>query len=121
MFIGVAVKIVSDEQERPTILGTARGGEAEDVGGSNPFTPTKNKSKPFGFGLFFCFEKGIRTREGLSVKKTVLWTVFSEEREAGTERFALGRRAVSMRLRRRRRIPSLRPPKYNLGNTTEIP
>ena len=49
----VAVKIVSDEQERPTILGTARGGEAEDVGGSNPFTPTKNKSKPFGFGLLF--------------------------------------------------------------------
>ena len=60
---------------------------------------------------------GIRTREGLSVKKTVLWTVFSEEREAGTERFALGRRAVSMRLRRRRLIPSLRPPKYNGFNT----
>ena len=25
----------------------------QDVGGSNPFTPTKNKSKPPGFGLFF--------------------------------------------------------------------
>ena len=40
VFIGAAVKIVSDEQERLTILGTARGGVAEDVGGSNPFTPT---------------------------------------------------------------------------------
>ena len=41
VFIGAAVKIVSDEQERLTILGTARGGVTEDVGGSNPFTPTK--------------------------------------------------------------------------------
>ena len=31
------------------------------------------------------FIKGIRTREGLSVTKTVRWTVFSEEREAGTK------------------------------------
>ena len=53
VFIGAAVKIVSDEQERLTILGTARGGVTEDVGGSNPFTPTKNKSKSSGFGLFF--------------------------------------------------------------------
>ena len=30
-------------------------------------------------------KEGSWTREGLSVKKTVRWTVFSEEREAGTE------------------------------------
>ena len=38
VFIGVAVKIVSDEQERPTILGTARGGIAEDVGKKHFYT-----------------------------------------------------------------------------------
>ena len=52
MFIGAAVKIVSDEQERLTILGTARGGVAEDVGGSNPFTPTIKTVMPFGIAVF---------------------------------------------------------------------
>ena len=29
----------------------------QDVGGSNPFTPTKSKTKPSGFGLFFFVTK----------------------------------------------------------------
>ena len=55
MFIGAAVKIVSDEQERLTILGTARGGVAEDVGGSNPFTPTKKAQESTFLSLFFVY------------------------------------------------------------------
>ena len=35
----------------------------------------------------------IRTCEGPRVKRTVLWTVRSAEREAGTKRAALGRRS----------------------------
>ena len=43
-------------------------------------------SSHFSVDSFFCYDKnGTWTREGLSVKKTVRWTVFSEEREAGTE------------------------------------
>ena len=36
VFIGVAVKIVSDEQERPTILGTARGALWVQIPSSRP-------------------------------------------------------------------------------------
>lgn len=53
---GAAVEIDSDEQERPTILGTARGGEAEDVGGSNPFTPSQNRLKTTSFQSVFLFD-----------------------------------------------------------------
>ncbi len=38
VFIGVAVKIVSDEQERPTILGTARGPLWVQIPSSRPKT-----------------------------------------------------------------------------------
>ncbi|MCQ2484103.1 MAG: hypothetical protein MJ168_02070, partial [Clostridia bacterium] len=38
---------------------------------------------------------GNRTREGLSDKKTVRWTVFSEERRGGTDCEAMGDTAVS--------------------------
>ncbi len=34
--------------------------------------------------LFYFFVKKLEPCEGLSVKKTVRWTVFSEERESGT-------------------------------------
>ena len=37
VFIGVAVKIVSDEQERPTILGTARGPLWVQIPSSRPY------------------------------------------------------------------------------------
>ena len=46
----------------------------------------QNRVITFVIALFFCYDfDGTWTREGLSVKKTVQWTVFSEEREAGTE------------------------------------
>ena len=45
----------------------------------------QNRVITFVIALFFCYDfDGTWTREGLSVKKTVRWTVFSEEREAGT-------------------------------------
>ena len=46
----------------------------QDVGGSNPFTPTKNKSKPLGFGLFFFVKKDFNSRN-LEHKQTpgLLW------------------------------------------------
>ena len=54
--------------------------------GSSPSAPAIKK--PYHIrGKVFLFHNVFwaRTREGLSVKKTVRWTVFSEEREAGTE------------------------------------
>ncbi|MBE7035650.1 MAG: hypothetical protein E7402_06025 [Ruminococcaceae bacterium] len=41
---GAAVKIERSKRER-TILGTARGGVAEDAAGSSPVTPTKQKAQ----------------------------------------------------------------------------
>ena len=55
--------------------------------GFESYCPCHKVTCYFCSELFFCLEidKMIRTREGLSVKKIVRWTVFSEEREAGTE------------------------------------
>ena len=66
--------------------------------GSSPSAPARITTNVV---IFFIRRKiflkaRARTREGLSVKKTVLRTVFSEEREAGTECGALGRRADSV-------------------------
>ncbi len=53
-FVGVAVKIERSKSEQ-SILGTARGGVAEDVAGSNPVTPTKKASTLLGACFFLYF------------------------------------------------------------------
>ncbi len=52
--------------------------------GSNPFTAATKKSIA-RCSFLFSHNNRIRTCEGLCVQKTVRWTVFSTEREGGTE------------------------------------
>ncbi len=62
----------------------------QKVGGSNPFRRAIKDEIAIVVvsSLVFMLDYGIRTREGLSVKKTVQWTVFSEEHNANSS-FAL--------------------------------
>ena len=60
-------------------------------------TRTKFPKQTFRFGLgifLYVMRRDLKPKRAWSVKKTVLWTVFSEQGvKAGTERKALGRRA----------------------------